>query len=57
MDPEFENVSTDVGERWGVNMSQLQVLLNHPPARRLLATEQSRIEQVPFCVGENSHLI
>ena len=57
MDPEFENMSTDVGERRGVNTSQLQVLLDHPPAGRLLATEQSRIEQVPFCVGKNSHLL
>ena len=57
MDPEFENMSTDVRERRGVNTSQLQVLLNHPPARRLLTTEQSRIEQVPLCVGKNSHLL
>ena len=52
MEPQFEDVSADVRERRGVGAGQLQILLHHSPARRLLPGKDGWIIQVPFCGQE-----
>ena len=52
MEPQFEDVSADVRERRGVGAGQLQILLHHSPARRLLPGIDGWIIQVPFCGQE-----
>ena len=52
MEPELEEVTSDVREVAGVPLLVFQVLHRHPPARRLLPREDGRIEQAAFCIGE-----
>ena len=52
IEPQFEDVSTDVRERRGVGAGQLQILLHHSPDGRLLPSKDGRIIQVPFCGQE-----
>ena len=51
MEPEFEDMSTDVRERRGVGTSQLQVFFNHCPAGGLVPSEQSWVVEVAFWMG------
>ena len=48
---ELEEVTSHVGDRTGVPLHQLQVLLRHLPHRGLLPREQGGVVEVALCRG------